>query len=80
MVSDGSCKDDLQRGSLAFVMVPQPNRALLAHKAVGCNLTTGLPEDQSSCWSELVGISGALSFPNILQWECTLSQQCVPES
>ena len=51
IIGDGSCKGNLQQGSLAFVVLPQPTRALLVHKAVGCNLTTGLPEDQSSCQS-----------------------------
>ena len=60
-MSDGSHRDDIQRGSLAFLASDRPEGAVIARMAMGCNLTTGLPEDQSSCPSELAGMlaSGA---------------------
>ena len=65
-VSDGSYRDDIQRGSAAFIVSERPEGAVTASMAIGCNLTTGLPEDQSSYRSKLTGILGILSFMDIL--------------
>ena len=60
-VSDGSYNPVSHQGSWAFILSSLPDSTGSRSRIIGCNLTTGLPSNQSSFCSELAGILGILT-------------------